>query len=61
MFAAKLRDKNADVRERAAYILGKLHTDRALEYLLPQLRDPSTEVREQVIASLGQSRSEQGH
>lgn len=57
-FAAKLRDKNADVRLRAAYILGNLHTDRALEYLLPQLRDPSDDVRVQVLASLGASRSE---
>jgi HEAT repeat protein len=29
-----------------------------LEYLLPQLRDPSAEVRATVISSLGQSRSE---
>jgi len=57
-FSAKLRDKNAEVRQRAAFILGYLHTDRSLEYLLPQLRDPSAEVRDQVIASLGASRSE---
>jgi hypothetical protein len=57
-FAAKLRDKNVEVRHRAAYILGNLHTDRSLEYLLPQLRDPSDDVRVQVLASLGASRSE---
>lgn len=57
-FAAKLKDKDAQVRARAADALGALDNDRALEPLLPQLRDIDANVRVRVVSALGMSKSE---
>jgi HEAT repeat protein len=57
-FAAKLEDKDAAVRTRAAEILGQLQLDRGIEYLLPWLRDANPDVRDNVVEALGRSRTD---
>ena len=46
------------MRLQAAQILGALRLDRAIEYLLPQLRDVNGDVRDQVLEALGKSRTD---
>jgi HEAT repeat protein len=57
-FAAKLKEKDPALRRRAAQLLGQLQLDRGIEYLLPQLRDVSADVRDCVIEALGRSRTD---
>jgi HEAT repeat protein len=57
-FSKLLKDKDPNVRTRAAEILGWLQLDRGIEYLLPQLRDVSPDVRDKVLEALGHARTE---
>ena len=57
-FAKLLKEKDPNVRTRAAEILGWLQLDRGIEYLLPQLRDVSPDVRDRVVQALGHARTD---
>ncbi|MGB8643778.1 MAG: HEAT repeat domain-containing protein [Anaerolineae bacterium] len=57
-FAARLKERNPELRARAARILGRLQSDRAIEALLPQLRETNGDARDQVVAALGASKSD---
>lgn len=48
-----LKEKNADLRERAAEALGKIGDARAMQSLTEALKDPSDRVRKAVAYSLG--------
>jgi hypothetical protein len=48
-----LKDKNEDVRERAAMALGKIGDERAVEPLIRALQDKDEDVRERAAMALG--------
>ena len=52
-----LGDEEGDVRERAAWALGRIRDDAALDGLLELLRDPVREVRERAAWALGTLRN----
>jgi hypothetical protein len=52
-WAAKLKDADPAIRLHAAEMLGRLQTDRGVDYLLPHLRDVNGDVRDRVVEALG--------
>jgi HEAT repeat protein len=57
-WATKLKDKDPRVRMHAAETLGKLQSDRGIDYLLPTLRDANGDVRDKVVEALGHARTD---
>jgi len=49
-----LKDKEAEVREQAAFALSQIGDESAIEPLTALLKDPSSEVRQQAIFALSQ-------
>ena len=57
-FTALLRDGDADMRHRAASILGNIHDRASVGALGAAVHDPSPEVREAVVRALGEIQDE---
>jgi hypothetical protein len=49
-----LKDKDADVRQQAAFALSQIGDESAIEPLTALLKDPAPEVRQQAIFALSQ-------
>ncbi len=49
-----LADKVPDVRQQAAFALGQIGDDAAVDALTKALKDPSADVRQQAAFALGQ-------
>jgi HEAT repeat protein/beta-lactamase regulating signal transducer with metallopeptidase domain len=59
VFIAALKDSDAEVRERAAWALGKERAARSADALIGALKDAEPDVREQAAWALGQIRAAQ--
>jgi HEAT repeat protein len=59
VFITALKDSDAEVRERAAWALGKEQAARAADALIGALKDAEPDVREQAAWALGQIRAAQ--
>ena len=56
-----LKDKDAEVREQAAFALSQIGNESAIEPLTALLKDPASEVRQQAIFALSQLAEGQPH
>ena len=52
-----LKDSDADVRKQAAWALGRIRSEQAVDGLIAAMRDSDQEVRKQAIWALGRLES----